>query len=358
MSYIDPHGKVLKYLPQVMAWDGGVKPAPVTIEWDLSNRCVLGCQDCHFAYTHTRGPWASMDGRMLPMAHDRAGDLADFDLTSRTLADVAEFGTRGIVWTGGGEPTTHPRWKDIITRTADLGLQQGMYTAGVLLDVEAGAFLADHATWVVVSLDAIEAAKYAVEKNVSELMFRKACDGVRALAGRRATIGVSFLLHDLNWHEAADMYVFAKKLGATYATFRPAVQTKPHEPDKITHGRAWVDWALPDLKKLAAQPDIELDVERFKQYRDWTDHGYASCLGIRLNTTITPDGRVWVCPNRREFADGSCLGDLRVESFRQLWARHPGVWTDFRTCRAMCRLHPVNQTLDAALSPRAHDAFI
>lgn len=111
------------------------------------------------------------------------------------------------------------------------------------------------------------------------------------------------------------------------------------------------------LRDLARAGDVECDVDRFLMYRDWQGRSYSTCRGIRYNTTITPDGRVWVCPNRREFP-GSSLGDLSTESFADIWARHPGQWTNFADCRAMCRLHLLNVTLDAIESPRQHVQFI
>jgi hypothetical protein len=111
------------------------------------------------------------------------------------------------------------------------------------------------------------------------------------------------------------------------------------------------------LEALEGEPDVEIDVDRFRSYRDWQGHGYATCYGIRLTTTVTPDGRVWVCPNRRGVT-GSCLGDLRTESFSAIWSRHPGLWSSFENCRVMCRLHPVNETLAAIEAPRAHEEFV
>ena len=79
MSYIDPRVKVLAHCDRLGEWQAGLKPAPVTVEWYLSNRCVLGCQDCHFAHTHSRGPWVARS-RALPMAFAGTGDLADVAL--------------------------------------------------------------------------------------------------------------------------------------------------------------------------------------------------------------------------------------------------------------------------------------
>src|SRR5262245_837558 len=109
VTYIAPRAKVLRHLDRLVGWQHGEKPAPVTVEWDLSNRCTLGCQDCHFAHTHVKGPWASKP-RTLPMVYESTGDLADIGLVFRVLGELADAGVKSIVWSGGGEPTTHPKW--------------------------------------------------------------------------------------------------------------------------------------------------------------------------------------------------------------------------------------------------------
>lgn len=354
MTYIDPRGKLFRHIDRLAAWDRGETPAPVTVEWDLSNRCVLGCQDCHFAHTHTRGPWA-VQPRTLPMAFDGTGDLADMDLVSRTLEQMQAAGVRSIVWSGGGEPTTHPHWIEAVEMAYWRGFEQGMYTCGGLLTEATGVRLAKAASWVVVSLDAADAETYAREKGVPASRFDAACKGLAALTGGKATVGASFLLHADNWHRAGDMLALARELGATYTTFRPAIQTAPNAPSRVTGSREWVMEALPELVGLESEHDVELDAARFVAYAGWQGHGYSQCHGIRLNTTITPDGRVWVCPQRRGV---SALGDLRRESFADIWARHPRSFTVDAGCRVMCRLHPVNETLDALQTPRAHEAFV
>lgn len=361
MTYIDPRGKTLAHLDRIVGWQRATtgkqpwKPAPVTVEWDLSNRCVLGCQDCHFAHTHVKGPWASKP-RLLPMAYDGTGDLADTRVVGRALDQLSHAGVQGIVWSGGGEPTTHPDWQAIVRLAHQMGFQQGMYTLGGLLTKPSARLLAINTTWVVVSLDAADRETYAAEKGVPVDRFDAACNGVRWLAETGcATIGVSFLLHGGNWFNAPDMLSLARSLGATYTTFRPAIRTSPETPSRTTDDRSWVDAAYLSLLRLNQQADVEVDPSRFLAYRDWKGHGYTDCTGVRLNTTITPDGRVWICPQRRGV---TCLGDLRTESFQELWARHPGSFAVDAGCRVMCRLHPVNETLAALEAPRVHEAFV
>ena len=74
-----------------------------------------------------------MRDRRLPMAFSETGDYANPTLVRRGLQQMAKAGVQGIVWTGGGEPTTHTHWLEIVEYAATLGLQQGMYTLGGLL---------------------------------------------------------------------------------------------------------------------------------------------------------------------------------------------------------------------------------
>ncbi len=354
MSFINPRGKVLRHLSRIAGWNRGEKPSPVTIEWDLSNRCVLGCQDCHFAHTHVKGPWATKP-RLLPMAYESTGDLADTGLVMRAMDELHSAGVKGIVWTGGGEPTTHPDWLDIVKYAHLRGFDQGMYTLGGLLTPSTAMTLAKLATWVVVSLDCADAETYAAEKGVPPARFDAACNGLVALTGHKATVGASFLLHSQNWYRAGDMLALARSLGATYTTFRPAVQTSNDRPSQPLGDRAWIDEAAQFLARLEYEPDVEINIARFREYANWSGHGYTQCHGIRLNTTITPDGRVWICPQRRGV---TAIGDLRTESFAEVWAKHPRSYAVDDQCRALCRLHPVNQTMAALETPVAHEAFI
>lgn len=357
MTYIAPREKVFAHLDRLAAWKAGDRPAPVTAEIDISNRCSAGCQYCHFSHTHVRGPWKTKP-RVLPMAFDSTGDLADVDILTRALFDMYAAGVRGIVYSGGGEPTTHPRWPEIFSFGNAAGLRQGIYTLGALLHQNTAHLLAALVDWVVVSLDAPDAETYAAERSVPTAHFHQACSAVRWLAeSGECVVGVSFLLHEGNWFRTEEMLTLARSLGANYTTFRPAIQTSPASPSVCTVDRSWVTQVMSTLTALARESDVEVDPDRFAEYRDWQGHGYSQCYGPRLNTTITPDGRVWLCPQRRGIA-GSCLGDLRTESFADIWKRHPGHYNVDNGCRVMCRLHPVNQTLDAISQPRQHEAFI
>lgn len=331
------------HLDRLAAWQAGEKPAPVTIEWDLTNRCDRACDGCHFAHTHSRGPLARR--RLVD-----TGDVADTAMVLRALGEAAQAGVRGIVWTGGGEPTLHPDIARFVRRACDEGLAQGLYTHGGRIGAELGALLRATLAWVVVSLDRADAVSYQAYKGGG---FDAACAGVRALAGGAAEVGVSFLLDATCYRDAWRMLALARELGATYTTFRPLILADPRAP-AVAAPQPWIADALPVLADLAREPDVVCDLARFRQYAAW-ERSYPVCHGVKLTTTITPDGRVWLCPNRRGMTE---LGNLHRESFAAIWQRHPGQWSDFAQCRVMCRLHQVNEALAPLFAHYAHEAFV
>lgn len=353
--YIDPGGKVLAHCDRLAYWQAGQKPVPVKVEWDLSNVCSLGCQSCHFAHTHVAGPWAHVATK--PASYSDTGRMADSLLVLRALGEMAAVGVRSIVWSGGGEPTLHPAFADIVRHAATLGLEQGVYTLGGHITASLAASISGCLSWAVVSLDCVDAPTYATEKRVLPARFDDACVGVQHLTTAVPVVGVSFLLHAGNWRQSEAMLTLARSLGATYTTFRPTIDTSPTAPGVCEADRAWIDEALPTLWELHAEPDVEIQPDRFVAYREWSGHGYTSCHGIKLETMVTPDGRVWLCPNRRGMA-GAELGDLREASFAAIWATHPASVPVGSDCRVMCRPHFNNQVLATVFQPRKHEAFV
>jgi MoaA/NifB/PqqE/SkfB family radical SAM enzyme len=354
VNHIGSH-KVFAHLDRLEAWRRGERPAPVTVEIDLTNVCSLGCLYCHFRHTHVAGPWANKAAK--PIDYADTGRLADTERFCAIFRELKAAGAEGVVFTGGGEPTLHPDFDRLVSEAHAAGLQLGMYTLGGHISEARAQLLKTIFTWVVVSLDAADATTYSAEKHVPTFRFDDACSGVKRLAGGACTVGVSFLLHADNWQQSETMLALSRELGASYTTFRPTILTDDAHLSQMVGDRDWVSQAWYLLNHLKLHPDVEIDPPRFLEYMQWTKHPYTTCYGIRLVTQITPDGRVWICPNRRGIA-GSELGNLHQESFDAIWARHPGQWTNFAECRAMCRLHLVNKTLDVVHAPMTHEAFV
>jgi GTP 3',8-cyclase len=344
MSYINPRSKLFQHLDRIHAIQAGAIAPPVNVEIDLSNRCSLGCEWCHFAYTHTRGPLA---GRGKPEQVVPGGDLMDTDLARSIIDQLADDRVRSITWTGGGEPTLHPSFNHLI-EVASGRIHQGLYTNGAHLNPERAALLKSALTWVYVSLDAADRESYRRDKRTDA--FERVCEGIRLLAGAegKATVGVGFLLTSTNWIDLWRMIELGKSCGADYVQFRPTIT-----PGEDT---SWMDECLPSLRYITDEPGVEVDLERFEMYQYWKGHKYSTCYWSALQTVITPNGKVWTCVNKREYA-GAELGDLSRESFHSIWSRRKIADVN-DACRVMCRGHIPNLALNEMLVEQDHGSFV
>ncbi len=357
MSYIDPAHKLFSHTDRL----GEIKTrgktrAPINVEIDLSNRCSLGCEWCHFAYTHTRGPLKGKQAK--PLGGSPGGDLMTTSLARQIIKQLDDAGVRSVTWTGGGEPTLHPDFDHLIEYTASRSLEQGIYTHGGHVNEDRAAIMKQGMAWVYVSLDAADAADYSRDKGVPEMRFQHACDGIRNLteASGSATIGVGFLLTEKNWSKHLKMVGLAKSLGADYCQFRPTILYDEQHPGVKAEDGSWMAEALPYLEPLRGMPGVEIDLDRFANYQSWTGHGYKTCYWSALQSVITPNGKMWTCVNKREYANEE-VGDLSEEDFESVWARIQPCQVN-AACRLMCRGHIANQALNEIYAPRPHEAFV
>jgi MoaA/NifB/PqqE/SkfB family radical SAM enzyme len=355
-TFINPKSKLFQHMPTLALIQKGERPAPVNVEIDLSNRCSLGCSWCHFAYTHTKGPLAGkVQG---PENAISGGDLMDKQLAVNVLEQLHEAGVRSITWTGGGEPTLHPNFDDIIVKASFCLLEQGMYTHGGHIDKSRASLIKSAFTWVFVSLDECTADTYKAGKGVNR--FEAACTGIRNLvaAEGKATVGVGFLIHEGNWKDIHAMVRLGRELGADYVQFRPTVHFEQNEPGKLQESdTTWIRHAMGRLNAYKHDAFVIADQDRFHQYANWRGHGYKTCNWSALQTVITPNGKVWRCTNKREHPD-ALLGDLSVESFETMWARSGGPCAVDGACRVLCRGHISNQVLDGVMTEMPHANFI
>lgn len=348
---INPQAKLLRYPDKLAAWRAGTPFAPIGVEIDLTNRCNLGCEFCHFGYTHSRG----LLSKQQRAEFEQMGDEMSDTLAYLILRALHENGVKSVTFSGGGEPTLHPHFREIVLRAAQLGFKLGLYTNGTRLDTELANFVKQHFEWTVVSLDADNAEDYQRMKKVDA--FGKACVGIRNLkeAVGNCKVGVSFLIDADNFQHTWRMIELNHKLGGDYAEFRPIVHFDLDAPDKASEDTSWISFALPHLKEIHQRKDVHVALDKFERLFRWK-RGYITCHANLFTSVITPNGKMWTCVNRRGFPN-SCIGDLTQESFASIWKRQTAFTVD-KQCRVLCRADALNITLNELATPIAHEEFI
>ncbi|MFA6028797.1 MAG: radical SAM protein [Elusimicrobiota bacterium] len=281
---------------------------PISIELHLTNVCNLNCSWC-------------TDRRI----RDNQTSQRKEDLLR--LFTYCAKNNVGVTIEGGGEPTLHPDFLELLAHAATQGLHLGMLTNGVK-DVSqfAGQF-----DWIRFSLDAGSRKEFLVEKGAD--MFDQVLTNLGRLASARdpqkTHVGVGYVLTNRNIAAISELLVVLDRIGVDYIYFRPIEETPELLPSTAN---------LLDLKKaLIAFSDIS----RIRPLLTINERLIASndhlpCVAHSLACIIHADGDVVLCEKRRH--DPITLGNLRTSSFEDIWH------SDIRRSATRKLLHAENQS--------------
>src|SRR5581483_686114 len=117
----------------IEAWRRGAQAdvPPMTMEWAPILACDADCPLCPFRRSRLKlGEGTVMPGENASSDDKHAASLA----TARRVLEAAyEGGVRGVLFTGGGEPLVWEHLLDALQYSADLGMENCMYTNGFRL---------------------------------------------------------------------------------------------------------------------------------------------------------------------------------------------------------------------------------
>lgn len=353
MEFFNQH-KILYHIDRIDEWFKGEEFYPVTLEVDVSNACNHDCIWCTFEN------FRKSKGVLMPR-----------DILFRLIDDVAQCGVKAIVWTGGGEPLTHPDIMPAIKQARVKGLKSGLFTNGGLIKEDMIDILITHCEFVRISLDSSNTTTHSkVHKTSREAEFTKIIDNIKKLVkkkkelGSNTVLGITFLVHQENYKEISDAAQLAKDLGVDYIQYKPVI---------IWGGGPQIDpnvfiKARPFLKEAKSFEDNNLKVFIIDyKFNDIIDNDknygrtYNKCYGHPFMGTICADGRVYLCCHSKGI-DKYCLGDLKNNSFRDIWKSKQKKKVveniNLKDCQPLCKLHEINKLLHFILHPKDHKNFL
>jgi sulfatase maturation enzyme AslB (radical SAM superfamily) len=138
---------VIESLRRYIAWQRDVRKSPdgpgfpkygpISINIDLTTACNFSCPHC-------------VDSRLL-----NTGDYLDLDTIKRSIETLQKNGLRSVILIGGGEPTIHKNFEEIVRFIRGRGIQIGIVTNGSRLDkVAKVADVFEDGDWLRISIDA------------------------------------------------------------------------------------------------------------------------------------------------------------------------------------------------------------
>ncbi|MEM4567758.1 MAG: radical SAM protein [Sulfolobales archaeon] len=192
------------------------KPKEVVIE--VTTKCNYSCIHCF---------------RNL-MLNEVLGDMSERTFNN-VVRGLDESDVRKVVFSGWGEPLTHPRILEFIKRVKDLGIYTVLNTNGFLLSKYADELFKSEIDEIVVSVDSVETDIYKSIR-VGGLL-SDVIKGVLRICelrgyGSKPELTMWFTMNALNLNDIPKVPSFARSLGIRKIVFSHIVPlSKKHEKD-------------------------------------------------------------------------------------------------------------------------------
>ena len=342
--------------------------APLSINLDLTTACNYACDHC-------------IDWDIL-----NSGISYDDGTLRASLAAMAERGLRSVILIGGGEPTVHPRFREMVRYLKELSLQVAIVSNGGrndrILDV---VDVLDENDWIRLSLDAgTDAVFQAMHKPKKPVTLEAICAAIRPIKARNPAprVGFSFVI---TWDggeraEGAPAVVenldempaaarLARDHGFDYISFKPfltrtAEGAEVMDPDAarrkteeiVGRIRAHLEVARTLASDtFAVLESINLRLLESGTWRDWTRQPRTCHMQI-LRQVLSPLG-LWNCPAHRGVAKARMADADAFSSEAATAAAGAGTramldgFDASRECRAVtCLYHDANWWIEQGIA--------
>lgn len=262
---------------------------PISVEVHLTDNCNLNCEWCTDK----------------ALRNNKA--VLDLQIIKRLFREFWRHGT-GVTLEGGGEPTLHPYFVQIVETGAEAGVDMGLITNGTI-DI---SDCVNRLKWVRVSLDASTKEEYKREKGVDcfEHVFENLEKMSKARNPEDTFIGVGYVLTTRNQSSLMELVNRLDSIGIDYIYLRPVEEAGNIAPSLES---------LLDLRKKLAELTAGTRIKYMLAISDRVVDKNAGlpCIAHSLTSIIHANGEVALCEKRR--TDGIILGNVYENSFEDIW---------------------------------------
>ena len=307
--------KAAHHREKIDALKKGELITPVHIQIDPTGACNFRCPYCFYRLF-------KRDENVNHYFSEE--DFLPYELVEKLLKELRELKVPSLQFTGGGEPTLHPRIGDILKLTLRESFEFSYVTNGSLLTDELIKLLR-HASWVRLSIDSATSKTFERVHRVD--CFQVVLDNLKRLCEqeREAIVGFSFVINPLNWTEIVEATVLAREIGCDNIRFSLA-----YTPKRAKLHEGYWNKALSLLREAKRYETESFRVftltERMDDLRA-KGKNYSQCYYQHFVTVVGSDGRLYPCCTYKGNKLG-VIGNLYDKDFKTLWFRDRVVWLE------------------------------
>jgi sulfatase maturation enzyme AslB (radical SAM superfamily) len=284
--------KILAHLDKVDKAIAGEIKGVITCEINSSNYCQNNCEWCIYK-DYIRSNRCHLD---LPVF-------------VKAISELKLLGCRSITFTGGGEPLMNPHIDFMISHAKEMGFELGLITNGINLNIISDQI--EDFKFIRVSLDATSREEYIKYKRAD--YFDRVCKNIKSITSKsNIDFGISMLYIPGNEESANNFSELGNKLGCTYSQIKPLVDDDVEQNNKVVRN---IKGSFPTERYVSS--------------------GMIPCLIAGLIGQVSADGCCYYCcihAGKPQYK----IGDLSVDSLRNILERRQGFVPDFDDC-SVCR---------------------
>lgn len=289
--------KAVHHSNRIESLKNGLMPAPTHIVLSPVNYCNHSCPHCFVNHLHEK----------------RA--LMETSNIFKIITDAKSIGTHGIQLTGGGEPSLHPDFWNIVDHIRETELELGLITNGSMIKRSKHIEKLSFATWIRLSLDGLSADTYKSTHGVS---FSKERDKIlnELCSISETTIGASYVVLNNNFHEIFEFAQWAKEIGFDYVRFTPG---QAAEGSLLSEEN--LDTSLNNIAKAIDLSDGKFKVfgqtQRIAQLKN-PKRNFRECWWQHFAPFIDHQGNLYPCCETQG-VEKTKMGNVLETPLRELW---------------------------------------
>ncbi len=173
----------------------------LAIRLETNKSCNLRCRYCY------------------AQSGEDSAKIAGFNVLKRIVSEAKELGIRSVVVIGGGEPTLHPDFRDLIAYIDSLGIIPMLFSNTVLMTEELAGFLYEHNASVMGKLDSLkpEIQDYLAGRKGASEEIKKGLENLLNAGFSKPSepgelrLGVSFVSNKMNLEEIEEIWHFCRQ---------------------------------------------------------------------------------------------------------------------------------------------------
>lgn len=307
--------KFAYYQQELQDFRAGKQPALRRIQLDPIAGCNHDCPFCIYRYNRS-----SDDPDMNALFNESR--IIGIDKLTEIFDDCLSLGVKAVELTGGGEPTLHPYFPQILYELNERNLEIGLVTNGAWRMNHTGAILHElrKATWVRFSLDAATPITHMKTHASRECDFKNILWVIEKLVSLNTVdVGISFIVQKDNYHEIEDAVELAEDLGVKYIRFGGVV----FEGERVDHIELTGDQHEEVSRRICVLTEqSKVPIINSFDTRSLVDfERYApgdTCYYSHLATVIGADTKLYTCCVWK-YRPAGMIADLKDQRLADVW---------------------------------------